>query len=236
MEKRQKWMDTCRQIVASLAARAKDAAEAMAKWMRANRPRLGRIGYYAALACLLALLGSASYAYRSQSAISESVGEAPVAAPTAMPAIDVFLPNPTPQTPAWVWPLAGEIIGGYAPVTPVWSATLSQWQTHPAVDIAGNPGEAVCACADGVVADAWQDAMWGDVVVIDHGDGYRSTYANLNTLSLVRAGDAVSAGDVISAVGQTAACESEMPWHLHFALEKDGEPVDFEALMQNAAE
>ena len=41
-----------------------------------------------------------------------------------------------------------EILAEYAPDAPVWSETLGQWQTHPALDIAGSPGEAVYACRD----------------------------------------------------------------------------------------
>ena len=65
----------------------------------------------------------------------------------------------------------------YAPDAPVWSETLGQWQTHPALDIAGSPGEAVYACREGVVSEAWSDRLWGNVVVIDRrreaGPGHR---------------------------------------------------------------
>lgn len=202
--------------------------------LRTKRVILAKAGYYAALVCLLALLGSASYAYRSQ---GQTPREEPArqAVQRTEPALQAFLPEPTPEPARWIWPLEGEIVGAYSPDAPVWSSTLTQWQTHAGLDIAGSPGEAVYACADGTVADAWKDALWGNVIVIDHGDGYRSTYASVNTLNLVRAGDAVCAGDVISAVGQSAACESELGWHLHFALERDGEPVDFEALTREIA-
>ena len=76
----------------------------------------------------------------------------------------------------------------------MWSETLGQWQTHPAIDIAAEAGEAVCACAEGVVSDAWEDALWGKVIQIEHPEGYVSTYANLSTLKLVKVGDAVTAG------------------------------------------
>ncbi len=194
-----------------------------------SRGQRARVCYYVALAALLALLGSASYAYRTREKWPD-----PEPAQTYTSAVAVHSaepePVPTPAPAEWLWPLSGEIIGEYAPDTTVWSSTLGQWQTHPAVDIAGSPGEAVCACADGTVADAWQDALWGNVIRISHPGGYTSTYANLNTLNLVEIGRAVSAGDVISAVGQSACCESEMPWHLHFSIEREGEPVDFAAL------
>lgn len=200
--------------------------------IRLSRPVLARAGYYAALACLLALLGSASNAYRTRSeAIQEPKPSPQPRAVSAVQSIDGLLaPKITPEPVRWMWPLDGEVVGGYSPDSPVWSKTLLQWQTHPGIDIAGEPGEAVYACGDGVVADAWQDILWGNVIVLEHEDGSRSTYAGLNTLSLVSAGDAVSAGDVISAVGETASCEADLGWHLHFEFERDGKPVDFRAL------
>ena len=108
---------------------------------------------------------------------------------------------------------------------------VKQWQTHPAVDILGSPGEAVCACADGTVIDAYRDSLWGNVIVLEHADGLTSTYAGLNTLNMVTVGETVRAGETISAVGQSASCETELPAHLHFALERDGEPMALAALM-----
>lgn len=188
-----------------------------------------KVCWYAALAALLILLGSASNAYRSRGAEI-----APIPTPEPRPAAAMqaaVTPAPEPAPAVWMWPLDGEIIGEYAPDTTAWSATLGQWQTHPAVDIAGNPGEAVRACSDGTVADAWQDSLWGNVISIEHPDGCVSTYANLNTLNLVQPGQRVAAGDIISAVGKSATCESSMPWHLHFFVEKDGLPVDPRSLM-----
>ena len=191
-----------------------------------------RLGYYAALALLLVLLGSASYAWRAR---RESA--APQRDLTPREVISLRVPSlppelrATPEPVRWAWPLEGELLGAWSPLEPVWSETLGQWQTHPALDIAGSPGEAVYACRDGVVADAWSDRVWGNVAVIDHDEGYRSTYAGLNTLEMVNVGDEVTMGQVIGSVGQSAACEADRGWHLHFELTKDGEPADFQALV-----
>ena len=42
----------------------------------------------------------------------------------------------------------------------------------------------------------------------------------------------MTAGQVISSVGNSSACESEMPWHLHFEMISEGEPVDFRTLTE----
>ena len=183
---------------------------------------------YGALALLLAILGCASYAYRAR---MENAAEEPGPRAEAAVRLAQTTPEPTAAPAAWVWPLEGEIVAGYAPEEPVWSETLGQWQTHPALDIAGSPGEAVVACRDGVVADAWNDRLWGNVIAVDHDDGYRSTYAGLNTLKLVAPGERVSAGQIISGVGNTATNEADLGWHLHFELSRDGRSMDFGALM-----
>ena len=205
---------------------------------RLTRDRLMKLGWYGALVLLLTALGAASYGYRNRPLRRE-------AAPTPPPVSAMALstpapvwtprPEPTPEPMRFVWPVTGEIVGEYAPDVPVWSSTLAQWQTHAGIDIAAGAGEVVAACADGTVTDAWRDPLWGNVITIEHADGYVSTCANLNTLNMVSVGDEVAAGDVISAVGDSASCEADLPWHLHFELTRDGEPVDFEKIMAGQA-
>ncbi len=69
------------------------------------------------------------------------------------------------------------------------------------------------------------DPLMGTTVVLEHDNGYQTTYANLQAKPNVEAGDPVSAGQIIGAVGTTAAAESGQP-HLHFAVTKDGKAVD----------
>ena len=69
------------------------------------------------------------------------------------------------------------------------------------------------------------DPLMGTTVVLEHDNGYQTTYANLQTKPNVEVGDPVSAGQIIGAVGTTAAAESGQP-HLHFAVTKDGKAVD----------
>jgi len=189
-------------------------------------------GYYLGLALLLALLGLGSHAWRVR---SREAKDAPADAPREAMAVQLPtlapVPEATPEPVVWTWPLEGELIGEYAPEDPVWSETLGQWQTHPALDIVGSPGEAVYACRDGVVSETYSARLRGNVVVIDHEGRYRSTYAGLNTLEMAEEGDAVKSGQVIGSVGQSAACEAEQGWHLHFELTKDGAPVDFRTLL-----
>ena len=209
----------------------REKAAMMRDAVAANRAKLGKIGYYAAVAALVAALGSATYAWRAQGNVPQRA-ETQRAAMAMRAATPTAEPEPafTPEPARFVWPLDGEIVGEFAPDRLVWSASLGQWQTHPGIDLQGSPGEAVRACADGVVEDVWQDRLWGNVIVVVHDEGYVSTYAGLNTLNLVEPGQRVTGGEIISAVGESAACEASLPWHVHFELTKDGQPVDFASL------
>ena len=82
------------------------------------------------------------------------------------------------------------------------------------------------AAAKGTVAEVYEDDLLGTTVVIDHGEGLKSTYSNLAATPTVAAGDSVNMGDVIGSVGNTAIGETGEVIHLHFAMTKDGVSVD----------
>ena len=124
------------------------------------------------------------------------------------------------------WPVFGEVEVGYFADELVYSKTMLDWRTHSAIDIAAELGTKVMACARGTVSEIYEDALMGTVLVIDHGDGLESVYANLAATPSVNVGDTVEMSDVIGAVGDTAISETGQPYHLHFAMMKDGESVD----------
>lgn len=107
-----------------------------------------------------------------------------------------------------------------------YDVTLRDWRTHEGVDILAPLGETVCAAHSGVVRDVREDALYGTVVTVDHGDGTSALYANLAAMPAVETGEWVNAGDVIGAVGTTALCEIGQGTHLHFAMYLDGQGVD----------
>lgn len=63
-------------------------------------------------------------------------------------------------------------------------------------------------------------------MVVDQGDGLRTTYANLAAKPTVKEGDTVRTGDILGAVGDTAIAESGLAPHLHLETRMDGQPVD----------
>ena len=147
------------------------------------------------------------------------------ASPAPQPVID-----DTPVTPApprlVVSPLKGAVLTAFAVDELVYSETFADWRTHDGIDIAAEAGTTVLAASAGTVLAVRNDDMMGTTVIIDHGDGCQTTYSNLQARPTVVAGDEVSAGQIIGAVGTTAAAESAQGPHLHFSVSKDGEAIN----------
>jgi len=93
---------------------------------------------------------------------------------------------------------------------------------HNGVDIAADVGTPVHATADGVVAYAGRFGTFGNYVRIDHGFGISTRYAH-NSKLLVKKGQHVHRGDVISVVGSTG--RSTGP-HVHYEVLVHGQPVN----------
>ncbi len=131
-----------------------------------------------------------------------------------------------PEQVTWRWPVSGEIERGYSVEALSYDVTMADWRTHDGVDILAQQGEVVVAAGDGEVVSVTQDDLYGTTVVIDHGNGIKTTYSNLADTPTVAAGDKVKGGDVIGSVGKTALCEIGQGSHMHFAMSRDGASVD----------
>jgi murein DD-endopeptidase MepM/ murein hydrolase activator NlpD len=104
--------------------------------------------------------------------------------------------------------------------------TPSQWVSgwvyipglHEATDIGGSIGVSIYAADDGVVVySGWNNYGYGYVIVIDHGNGWQTLYAHLNTVT-VGCGQAVFQGNTIGTMGVTG--NSSGP-HLHFEMRSE---------------
>ena len=127
---------------------------------------------------------------------------------------------------SYIWPVVGVVEMPYSMDALVYHPTMGDWRTHDGIDIAAQAGEYVRACAAGTVAEVYEDSLYGTTVVIEHGAGLVSYYANLQAQPVVRQGDKVLAGDTIGSVGDTALCESAQSAHLHFAMSLENASVD----------
>ena len=123
-------------------------------------------------------------------------------------------------------PVSGEVISAYAMDCLVYNPTTRDWRVHDGIDIAAEAGTTVSAAADGTVYTTYEDDNMGMTVVIRHADGYVTTYSSLDKELSVSVGDAVTLGQSIGKVANTALLESAIGDHVHFSVTRNGEPVD----------
>ena len=93
---------------------------------------------------------------------------------------------------------------------------------HWGYDFSGTPGTDVLSVASGVVTWAAPRATYGKTVEIDHGNGYVTRYAHNNDLA-VKAGDHVTAGQLIAFMGSTGRTSGP---HVHFEVLKNGARIN----------
>ena len=94
--------------------------------------------------------------------------------------------------------------------------------SHKGMDFHARIGDPVMAVADGVVAFAGVKGGYGNVVDVDHGNGYVTRYAH-NSRLVVRAGDLVRAGQQVAKAGSTGRSTGA---HVHFEVWQDGRVVN----------
>jgi len=106
----------------------------------------------------------------------------------------------------FIWPSNKHYLSGfdYSPDT-----------NHRGIDLAGNTGEPIYAVDAGVIVYAgWNDWGYGNMIMIDHGNGWQSLYGHLNSIGVI-CGQSVDMGTVIGTLGSTGRSSGS---HLHFEL------------------
>jgi len=93
---------------------------------------------------------------------------------------------------------------------------------HSGIDIANVKMSEIKSAADGVVTFAARRGGHGRTLIIDHGDGFTTTYSHLKKFT-VKKGDVVRSGDVIAGMGTSGRSTGT---HLHFEIRQDGRAVD----------
>ena len=129
-------------------------------------------------------------------------------------------------------PVEGEISKDFAKDSLVYSETLKEWVTHMGIDIKAEKTTVVKAAERGTVKSIKNDPRYGLTVVIDHGDGYQTIYANLLTSEFVVEGENVEKGQSIGTVGNTAVFEVADEPHLHFEILKESIPQNPNAYLK----
>lgn len=95
-------------------------------------------------------------------------------------------------------------------------------QYHKGIDFKASVGDPVLAVADGVVSFAGVKGGYGNVVDVDHGNGYVTRYAHNSRLT-VRAGDLVRVGQEVAKAGSTGRSTGA---HVHFEVWENGRVVN----------
>lgn len=138
----------------------------------------------------------------------------------SMASVDSMSPatDPGPQTVSraadagkldLIWPAKGDIIQRFTPET-------------KGIDIAGSVGEPVVAAASGKVVYAGNGVRGlGNLIIIDHGNGFITAYAH-NERLIAKQNDSVTKGAEIATLGQS---DTTSP-RLHFEVRRNGTPVN----------
>lgn len=123
-----------------------------------------------------------------------------------------LLKPPSPGVVRIAWPLTATISSGFG---------LRNGKKHQGIDLPAPVGTPVRAAADGKVVYSGHGMRgYGNVVVLKHADEVSTVYAH-NSVILVRMGDRVKKGQIISRVGKTGWATGP---HLHFEVRVRGVP------------
>jgi murein DD-endopeptidase MepM/ murein hydrolase activator NlpD len=119
----------------------------------------------------------------------------------------------TPSSAGLIWPVQGVITSPFG----------MRWgRMHEGIDIGAPTGTPIWAAAGGTVFYAGWEGGYGNLTVIDHGNGLATAYGHQSRI-VVATGQTVTRGQVIGYVGSTG--HSTGP-HLHFEVRVNGTPVD----------
>jgi hypothetical protein len=124
----------------------------------------------------------------------------------------VFTPKMTFQ-----WPIQGAVSSSYG-----LRFIFGSESFHRGIDISAPAGIGVHAGEAGTVLFAGEKGSYGNLVIIDHGNGFQSYYGH-NTTLLVNEGDVVQKNQVIASVGATGRATGN---HCHFEVHYKGQVVD----------
>ncbi|MCZ0702242.1 murein DD-endopeptidase MepM/ murein hydrolase activator NlpD [Natronobacillus azotifigens] len=128
---------------------------------------------------------------------------------------------PSRGTGDFAWPaVGGRVTSHYGP----------RWGSHhDGIDIAGVSDRSIIASDNGVVEYAgWHNGGYGNKVIINHNNGYKTVYAHLESID-VSVGQTVPKGTTIGIMGTTGRSTGI---HLHFEVYRNGSTIDPMSVLQ----
>lgn len=217
------------------------------KQNRSSRRGMKEKGYYIALTLCAVAIGISGYMYYRNTNKAGGAAPSPTTSQTGQrgpsgrpvevlgtePQATAGTTAPTtapteaesgPKTVSW--PLEGDAVSAYAMEALAYNETTRDWRVHDGIDLAGEAGAQVRAAADGTVYTVYEDDAMGVTVVLRHTGGYATTYSSLSQDVRVKAGDTVTRGQVLGAIGETALVENAEGPHVHFSVSCSGSSVD----------
>lgn len=119
-----------------------------------------------------------------------------------------------------------ERIPNVIPVVGIISKKYSEENDHLGTDFSAQSGNPVFASGSGIVEFAGNKDELGNTIIIDHQNGYISSYSHLKDIK-TKKGRSVGKGDIIGTVGMTGNASGP---HLHYTITRNGEALDPESL------
>jgi murein DD-endopeptidase MepM/ murein hydrolase activator NlpD len=165
-----------------------------------------------------------SLAVLEESRVSRAAFVTELSTRTSTLSVEVPLTDPNPdsyleqQRGAVSWPAVGQVVRGFG------IETNQQYGTQTMSDgitVVTPPSQGVCSSAPGTVLFAHEYLSMGNMVIIDHQDGYYTIYGYLTQLT-VSLGDEIDAG---SQLGKTGAVPGGQPGY-YFEVRRGAEPVN----------
>ena len=105
----------------------------------------------------------------------------------------------------------------------IFSKTMQDWRSHDGTDFGAKKGDTVKAVTDGKVKDIYKDDLYGNTVVMLHGD-IETYYCGLNDVS-VKKNDEVKQGQKVGTIGDIPF-ECEDAPHLHLEMKKNNKLIE----------
>ena len=124
------------------------------------------------------------------------------------------------------WPVQGEIVLPYSVEQAVYDPTLEQYRTNDTLCIAAEAGSTVAASANGVVAEIKDDEENGKTLVLEHANGWRTTYGPLTEENLPQTGETIAQGETIGTIAEPTKYQVALGSHLVFSMQQNGESID----------
>lgn len=124
------------------------------------------------------------------------------------------------------WPVTGDVVMDFSMDMSIYDSTLDLYRTNDALCIQADVGSEVIAAADGMIESISKTDEEGTMIVIDHGDGWKTTYEQLAEEVKVTHGQVVQKGEIIGQVAEPTMFALDLGSHIGFRVMKDNGPCN----------